>query len=108
MQSSISKYDHDLLFCIFDQTIRNVLFMSLAASSYNKEWVVSFIAEKRCKVQAASLIFSFVPQNQIGSFSGQRQHMCESSYKQIYAAMKPFAYGESLYSQYKTELRLEL
>ena len=107
MQSSISKYDHDLPFCIFDQTIRKVLFMSLAAASYNKKWL-SFIAEKRCKVQAASLIFSFAPQNQKGSSSGKRQHMCESSHKQIYAAIKPFAYGESLYSQYKAELRLEL
>ena len=76
VQNSISKYDHDLPYSIFDQTIRKVLFMSLAASSYNKEWL-SFIAEKQCKVQAASLIFSFVHKNQIWSFSGQRQHMCE-------------------------------
>ena len=89
MQSSILKYDHDLPSSIFDQTIRKVIFMPLAASSYNKEWL-NFITEKRCKVQAASLIFSFVPQNQIGSFSGQRQYMCELSHKQIYAAIKTF------------------
>ena len=66
-----------------------------------KEWL-SFIAEKRCKVQAASFIFTLVPQNQIGSFSGQRQHMCELSYKQIYAAIKPFmvAYFCPLHASY--------
>ena len=64
VQSSILKYDHGLPSSIFDQTIRKVIFMSLAASSYNKEWL-SFIAENWCKVKAASLIFSFVPQNQI-------------------------------------------
>ena len=104
MQSSILKYDHDLPSSIFDQTIKKVLFVSWAASSYNKKWL-SFIAEKQCKVQAVSLIFSFVPQNQIGSST--RHHMCELSHKQIYAAIKTFCIQRVIIRQYKAELRLE-
>ena len=93
VQSSISKYNHDLPYSIFEPTIRRVLHILLAA------WGRASSSQYIETMQSSSYKFIFVPQNQIGS-SDHRQHICALllyivDHIQIFVAMKTFLYTGS-------------